>query len=110
MGVTKAEAFKKSHNQSAALFKALAHPARIAIVHHLQKVNACVCGDLVNLLPLSQATVSQHLKELKQAGILKGTVEGNAVCYCLCEKTMARFRKMAALLLQTPGTAATDCC
>lgn len=69
----------------ASLAKALAHPARVAIVETLIKRNSCVCGDLVDELPLSQATVSQHLKELKTAGIIKGTIEGPSICYCIDE-------------------------
>ena len=70
------------------MLKALGHPARIAIIEYLLKVNACICGDIVNELPLSQPTVSQHLKELKLAGIIKGSIEGNTICYCLNENTI----------------------
>ena len=86
MGTSKTEKFTAEQNQLSALAKALAHPARVAIVQHLIKVNSCVCGDLVDVLPLSQSTVSQHLKELKNAGIIQGNVEGKNVCYCLNEK------------------------
>ena len=86
MGVTKTENFTSQQNQLAAYAKALAHPARIAIIEYLLKNQTCICGDLVDVLPLAQATVSQHLKELKQVGILKGEVEGTSVCYCLNEQ------------------------
>ena len=67
------------------MLKALGHPARIAIVEHLMSVQTCICSDLVEELPLAQATISQHLKELKSAGIIKGTISGTSVCYCLNE-------------------------
>ena len=77
----------------AQLFKALAHPARIAIVEYLLSVDTCICGDIVDHLPLAQPTVSQHLKELKQAEIIQGSVEGTAICYCINEKTMQKIQK-----------------
>jgi len=83
MGVSKSEKFTAEQNKLAAFSKAFGHPARIAIIQYLLEVNACVCGDLVDVLPLSQATVSQHLKELKKAGIIDGEVEGRNVCYCI---------------------------
>jgi ArsR family transcriptional regulator, arsenate/arsenite/antimonite-responsive transcriptional repressor len=86
MGLTKTEFFTESQNKTAMLLKALGHPARVAIIEHLLKVKTCVCGDIVSELPLAQPTVSQHLKELKNAGIIKGSVEGTSVCYCLDEK------------------------
>ena len=86
MGLSKNEKFTVEQNKLAEFAKAFGHPARIAIIQHLLKVNACVCGDLVDELPLSQSTVSQHLKELKKAGIIKGEVEGTRVCYCMDEK------------------------
>ena len=92
MGVSKTEQFTDKHNSLAVLLKALAHPARVAIVEFLLKVDDCICGDIVNELPLAQPTVSQHLKELKSAGIIKGNVEGNAICYCLDEKAVAKLR------------------
>jgi ArsR family transcriptional regulator len=92
VGATKTEFFTDKQNNIASIIKALGHPARIAIVEYLLKVNDCICGDIVNELPLSQPTVSQHLKELKTAGLIKGTVEGNAICYCLDEKAIAKLR------------------
>ena len=86
MGVTKSDNFTASQNYLAKLAKALGHPARIAILEVLLKRNTCICGDLVEELPLSQSTVSQHLKELKEAGIIKGEIEGTSVCYCINEK------------------------
>lgn len=88
MGASKTEHFTEEQNEMAKIAKALAHPARIAILEHLLKVNECICGDIVSELPLAQATVSQHLKEMKNAGIIKGTIDGNSVCYCADEKTI----------------------
>ena len=83
MGVTKTFGFSDEINDMAIVFKALGHPARMAIVEFLVKKKECVCGDIVNELPLAQATISQHLRQLKTAGIIKGTIEGTSVCYCL---------------------------
>ena len=86
MGLTKTEEFTIKDNKIAAYAKALAHPARVAILQILVKRQACVCGDIVDELPLSQSTVSQHLKELKESGLIKGEIEGAKVCYCIDEK------------------------
>src|SRR5215213_12016062 len=85
MGLAKTEEFTVKDNKLARYAKALAHPARIAILELLIKKQACVCGDIVDDLPLSQSTVSQHLKELKEAGLIKGEIEGAKVCYCIDE-------------------------
>ena len=87
MGATKTEHFTDRQNQIANIAKALGHPARIAIIEYLMKVNECICGDIVNELPLAQPTVSQHLKELKNAGLIKGNIEGTSICYCIDETT-----------------------
>ncbi len=88
MGASKTDHFTDEQNSLAILAKAVAHPARIAIIQYLLSVESCICGDIVNELPLSQPTVSQHLKELKNAGIIKGNIEGNAICYCLNEQAI----------------------
>lgn len=88
MGASKTESFSEKQNEMAVVFKALAHPARIAIIDYLLIVDKCICGDIVNELPLAQPTISQHLKELKNANIIKGTIEGTAICYCINENTM----------------------
>lgn len=85
MGTTKTEIFSKEQNKLAILLKALAHPARIAILQYIIKQNACICNDLVEELGLAQATISQHLKELKNIGIIKGNIEGTSICYCIDE-------------------------
>jgi DNA-binding transcriptional ArsR family regulator len=86
MGTTKTEEFTIKQNKIAKYGKALAHPARIAILELLARKQSCICGDIVDELPLSQSTVSQHLKELKEAGLIKGDIEGVKVCYCIDEK------------------------
>lgn len=86
MGTTKAEEFTVKDNRIAKYAKALAHPARVAILQVLLKKQSCICGDIVEELPLSQSTVSQHLKELKEAGLIKGDIDGAKVCYCIDEK------------------------
>ena len=93
MGLTKTEEFTVKDNKIAKYAKALGHPARIAILHFLAAQKSCVCGDIVNELPLSQSTVSQHLKELKKAGLIKGDIEGPSVCYCLDAKALAKAKK-----------------
>lgn len=94
MGATKSTLFTKQQNSLANMAKAIAHPARIAILQYLVKKNACVCGDLVDELGLAQATTSQHLKELKIAGIIQGTIEGVSVCYCINPKVWAQYRDL----------------
>ncbi len=86
MGLTKSEEFSVKDNKVAKYAKALSHPARVAILQLLIKKQACICGDIVDELPLSQSTVSQHLKELKESGLIKGDIEGAKVCYCIDAK------------------------
>ena len=93
MGITKTEIFTAKQNKLAAVLKALAHPARIAIIQHLVKAEHCICGHLVEELGLAQATISQHLKELKNIGIIKGCVEGTSVSYCIDEKVWQQVKK-----------------
>lgn len=83
----------------AAICKALAHPVRIRIVGRLKKLNQCVCGDLVDALPLAQSTVSQHLKILKSAGVVRGEIEGPRTCYCLNPFFMKEFKTLVDQLL-----------
>ena len=93
MGITKSEIFSSKQNRLAQMLKALAHPARIAIIQQLIKSDECICGDLVAELGLAQATISQHLKELKRIGIIKGCVEGTSVSYCIDEKVWKQVKK-----------------
>ncbi|RYZ20593.1 MAG: ArsR family transcriptional regulator [Chitinophagaceae bacterium] len=109
MGITKSEIFTERQNRLATLLKAIAHPARIAILQHLIKANACICGDLVNELGLAQATISQHLRELKAVGLIQGTVEGTSVCYCIDPKAWAKYKKeLDALFGSYKG--GSNCC
>ena len=92
MGATKTEIFTEKQNRLASMMKALGHPARIAIIQQLLQTKACICGDLVEELGLAQATISQHLKELKNVGLIKGTIDGTSVCYCIDEKVWNQYR------------------
>src|SRR4030088_2735486 len=93
MGLTKTEIFTIKQNRLATMLKALAHPARIAILQHLIKTDTCICGSLVEELGLAQATISQHLKELKNAGLIQGTIDGVSVCYCIEPKAWELLNK-----------------
>jgi DNA-binding transcriptional ArsR family regulator len=93
MGLTKAEIFTEKQNRLAHMMKALAHPARIAIIQKLISAKACICSDLVNELGLAQATISQHLKELKNSGLIKGRIDGTSICYCIDDKTWKYYKK-----------------
>lgn len=110
MGATKTEHFSVSQNELALLMKALAHPARIAIIEFLLKQDNCICGDIVNELPLAQPTVSQHLKELKNVGLIKGNIEGNSICYCIDAETWKRFEKATNTLFAQLKKSKTNCC
>lgn len=101
MGITKTEIFTDEQNEIALMAKAFSHPARVAILQNIFKTNTCVCGDLVNEIGLAQATISQHLRELKQLGIIKGTVEGTSVCYCINPDVWSKMKdKMSGFLKQ----------
>ena len=93
MGASKTEHYTEIQNSIASIAKALGHPARIAIIDYLLKVDSCICGDIVNELPLAQPTISQHLKELKNCGLIKGSIEGTAICYCIDEKVLQKFQQ-----------------
>ena len=96
------KAYSQEEIEIAQLMKVLGHPARVAILEHLLKVKECICGHIVDVLPLAQPTVSQHLKELKNVGLIKGSVEGNTICYCIDETGIDRiadyFTKMKKIL------------
>lgn len=84
----------EADEELAALSKALGHPARVKIVRILMRKTACVCGDIVEELPLAQSTVSQHLKVLKQAGLIRGDVDGPRICYCIEPHALRRLRAL----------------
>lgn len=94
MGATKATLFSTEQNKLANMAKAMAHPARIAILQQLGETSGCICTNLVDELGLAQPTISQHLKELKMAGIIRGTVEGRSVCYCIDPKVWNTLRAL----------------
>lgn len=98
MGTTKSNLFTHKQNGIAQLTKALGHPARIAIIEYLLSVDTCICNDIVDQLPLSQPTISQHLKELKNAGIIKGTIEGNYRCYCIDKTAFQKLQTYFGLI------------
>lgn len=108
MSIHKKEAFGQAEQELAELAKALAHPARIAILKELARRQTCICGEIVEVLPLAQSTVSQHLKELLQAGLIQGTVEGAKSCYCINREVFRRFEGMLEVFFT--DTAQAGCC
>src|SRR5689334_1906213 len=108
MGLTKTEDFTLEQNDLAAMAKALGHPARIAILQFLIQRNACMCGDIVDELPLSQSTVSQHLQELKKVGLIQGSIDGPRICYCIEPKAWQRLKTNLNGLLESFTD--TTCC
>src|SRR5450755_1457078 len=107
MGLTKTEIFTEKQNKMVKMMKALAHPARVAIIQHIIKSNACICGDLVEELGLAQPTISQHLKELKNAGLIQGTIEGVSVCYCINPVVWDELKDQLSIFFNTFDSA---CC
>ncbi|MEP6615925.1 MAG: metalloregulator ArsR/SmtB family transcription factor [Ginsengibacter sp.] len=110
MGATNTENYSDRQNELATIAKALAHPARVAIIEYLLMVDGCICGDIVDALPLAQPTVSQHLRELKNTGIIKGTISGNAVCYCIDDKNWGKFEKVFLNLFEKFTKKKNNCC
>ncbi|MFV8347356.1 ArsR/SmtB family transcription factor [Flavobacterium sp. ZB4P13] len=110
MGATKTDHFTEQQNELAILAKALGHPARIAILEYLMTVDTCICGDIVNELPLAQPTVSQHLKELKNAELIKGNIEGNSICYCISEPGFEKIKDFFQHVADYLQKKKTDCC
>lgn len=110
MGITKSSSFTTQQNETALLLKAIAHPARIAIVEYLLKVQSCICGDIVSELPLAQATISQHLKELKNAGIIKGNIEGTTICYCLENEVVEKLAQYFSEIAKQINHQKSSCC
>jgi DNA-binding transcriptional ArsR family regulator len=109
MGLAKTDMFTDEQNEISLFAKVFGHPARVAILQHLFKINSCVCGDLVSEIGLAQPTISQHLKELKHLGLIKGNVEGTSVCYCI---NIENWSKMKAIMHQflDQDIPKTDCC
>lgn len=110
MGTAKLEEFTIRDNRVARYAKALGHPARVAILKFLIANKSCICGDIVDQLPLSQSTVSQHLKELKEAGLIQGEIEGKRVCYCIDPKEWERAKRSLSELMDSFNAMDTKCC
>lgn len=109
MGLTKTEIFSDVQNEIALFAKVLGHPARVAILQHLFKIEGCICGDLVDEIGLAQPTISQHLKELKHLGLIKGNVEGTSVCYCINKENWAKMKKVLLQFLNQ-DISEENCC
>ncbi|MCP4977471.1 MAG: winged helix-turn-helix transcriptional regulator [Maribacter sp.] len=110
MGLTKTEMFTDLQNEISLFAKVLGHPARVAILQHLFKIDTCVCGDLVNEIGLAQPTISQHLKELKQLGLIKGNIEGTSVCYCINTENWTKMKEIMSQFLNLDILKKEDCC
>lgn len=111
MAITKAKLFDSSQKRTAELMKALGHPARITIIELLAERDNCICGDITNELPLAQSTVSQHLKALKKAGIIKGEIDGVRTCYCLDQEGIKEINELFRPLVDNITTATKEeCC
>ena len=110
MGLVKSQIFTTEQNQLANLAKAFAHPARIAILQYLFKTKSCVCGHLVDEIGLAQATISQHLKELKTMGLIQGTIEGTSVCYCINPTQWNAMREIISAFIHQETNNNDHCC
>lgn len=110
MGITKSEIFSEEQNKIAAMAKVLGHPARISILQHIFESKTCICGDLVDKIGLAQPTISQHLKELKTAGLIKGNVEGTSVCYCIHRENWISMKKLLISFLDHDICTTSECC
>jgi DNA-binding transcriptional ArsR family regulator len=110
MGISKSEEFSVRDNKVADYAKALSHPARVAILRLLMAKQSCVCGEIVDELPLSQSTVSQHLKELKQAGVIKGEIDGPRICYCIDDKAWETMKELFSQFCNSYVPVSGGCC
>lgn len=110
MAITKAKLFNQKQIKTAEFAKALGHPARIAILEILAQKDTCICGDITDQLPLAQSTVSQHLKALKSAGIIKGEIDGVRTCYCLNDDTVRNLQEVLSTFLNKLSTKNSNCC
>lgn len=110
MGITKSEIFTNEQNEIAQLTKVLGHPARVSILQHLFRLNSCVCGELVNEIGLAQATISQHLRELKESGLIKGNIEGTSVCYCIDQEKWNEMKNTLGSFLDQKTFDSNNCC
>ena len=110
MAINKKEEFSADLLSIADFAKAIAHPARLAILQTLAAKNTCICGEIVEVLPLAQATVSQHLKELKTIGLIKGEVDGKKSCYCIDYEALAKFKNAFDVFYKNIEKVSGKCC
>ena len=110
MGLTKSEIFTKEQNQISSIAKVFGHPARVAIIQYLFKINSCICGDLVDEIGLAQPTISQHLKELKNIGLIKGNIEGTSICYCIDKDNWSHMKTVISEFLNQDLNENDNCC
>lgn len=110
MGLTKTEMFTDEQNKISLFAKVFGHPARVSILQYLFKINSCVCGDLVNEIGLAQPTISQHLKELKNLGLIKGNIEGTSVCYCIHKENWTEMKHIMSEFLNQDTIEPQNCC
>lgn len=110
MGLTKNEIFTDNQNEVALFAKIIGHPARVAILQHLFKIDSCVCGDLVQEIGLAQPTISQHLKELKNLGLIQGNIEGTSVCYCISREKWTEMKSVLTAFFDQDLNCNNDCC
>lgn len=110
MGLSKTEIFSEQQNEIALFAKAFGHPARVAILQHLFKIDTCVCGDLVNEIGLAQPTISQHLKALKNLGLIQGSIEGTRVCYCIDPEKWTEMKRIMYNFLDQDVLIKKECC
>lgn len=110
MGLTKTEMFTDKQNKISLFAKVFGHPARVSILQYLFKIDSCVCGDLVNEIGLAQPTISQHLKELKNLGLIKGNIEGTSVCYCIHKENWTEMKTLMLEFLNQDLSKDQNCC
>lgn len=110
MGLTKSEIFTDQQNQISNIAKVFGHPARVAILQYIFKIDSCICGDLVDEIGLAQPTISQHLKELKNLGLIKGNIEGTSICYCIDKDNWAQMKTIISDFLNQDLNEENKCC
>lgn len=110
MGLTKTEHYTEAQIELASVLKVLGHPARVAIIQSILKSKTCICGDLVTEIGLAQSTISQHLKELKSVGLIKGTIDGTSMCYCIDVDRWSELRTNLNPLLEASACNSDGCC
>jgi DNA-binding transcriptional ArsR family regulator len=110
MGASKIIDYSEAEVQIAKFAKALSHPARVAIIHLLLQKQSCICGDIVEDLPIAQSTVSQHLKELKESGLIKGNIDGASICYCVDTEVLQKASNVLNTLLSASVQTPSTCC